>query len=148
MRTLRPRANFNQQVMQIFKQHRWSSVMLSHSPIGTARFFTTRQDFVRCGDETAVQGRFEQNAGRYIRIPGHRYRFGAISRAPHLVGTTSWSLESYRGAKVPWIAERSSLEAALQDEKRPRDLLGKTYSLESKNSLTNTHKSDRTPQSI
>lgn len=133
---LTPWANFNQQVMETFGQHSWSSATLSHRPMGTARFYTIGQDFVRCGDENGVQGRFEQNVGQVmtavfasqgIDITFGDFKCSAASyrKIPDVAGTTWLGALRFVGElKVPWVWEHS-LENALQDEDRLRDLLGK-----------------------
>ena len=133
---LTPWANFNQQVIEVFDRHRWSSATLLHRPMGTARFYTTGQDFVRCGDETGVQGRFEQNVGQIMTAvfasQGVDVVFGdfkssraSYSKTPDVAGTT-WlgELRFVGELKVPWVFAHS-LELALLNERHFRDLLGK-----------------------
>lgn len=42
---------------------------------GDSTLYTTRQDFIRCGDETGVQGRFKRNVVQVMTAVSTRPRY-------------------------------------------------------------------------
>lgn len=102
--------NFEVDVENTCSSFNWTPLraILSHRPKGTPGVAYLSNEHVVCGDETGVQGRFQNNVGQVIsaalRAAGQSVAFGDYKASPPSLGL---------GQKVPDVVCFSTIPASL-----------------------------------
>ncbi|PLB47797.1 hypothetical protein P170DRAFT_510546 [Aspergillus steynii IBT 23096] len=136
---LAPWANFNEDAWQYSNATNWAGhkSVLGFEPKGTMKFYTAHEH-VAVGDETGVQGRFNQNVGQTLTAACGAFGLdlsfadykacadgSLLGRVPDSICMTSQgALRAVGEIKTPWVAAHhiQNMDIGYSDKQRRRAL--------------------------